>query len=94
MNQNLIRYRHTRLDSIGLDDFQFILTDGIVESGKKGFEIEISGQSSGEIHFHSIPIEVREGKLTCQRLSVRKKDYFHNFISSKKFRQLTRIPLR
>ena len=64
MNQNLIRYRHTRLDSIGLDDFQFILTDGIVESGKKSFEIEISGQSSGEIHFHSTPIEVREGKLT------------------------------
>ena len=85
MNQNLIRYRHTRLDSIGLDDFQFILTDGIVESGKKGFEIEISGQSSGEIHFHSTPIEVREGKLTCQRLSVRKRTIFITLYAQRNF---------
>ena len=62
MNQNLIRYRHTRLDSIGLDDFRFVLTDGVVESAEMTFQMEISGESSGEIHFHSTPIEVREGK--------------------------------
>ena len=59
---NLIRYRHTRLDSIGADEFRFVLTDGVVESKEELFNIEISGQSSGEIHFHSVPIEVREGK--------------------------------
>ena len=62
VNMNLIRYRHTRLDSIGADEFRFVLTDGMVESKEELFNIEISGQSSGEIHFHSVPIEVREGK--------------------------------
>ena len=63
VNMNLIRYRHTRLDSIGADEFRFVLTDGVVESNEELFNIEISGESSGEIHFHSVPIEVREGKL-------------------------------
>ena len=62
VNMNLIRYRHTRLDSIGLDEFRFVLTDGRIESSETPFKILISGESSGEIHFHSMPIEVREGE--------------------------------
>ena len=40
------------------------MTDGQSESSTQVFSIQILGQNSGEIHFHSSPIEVREGKCS------------------------------
>ena len=45
-------------------ELSFVLTDGENESLLRTFHIEIHGENSGEIHFHSVPMEVREGEFS------------------------------
>ena len=47
-----------------------MVTDGQSESAAQVFKIKIVGQNSGEIHFHSKPIQVREGKSPLQSITT------------------------